>query len=356
MKNKIIPIILLSVITLTGCHSSNDFLGKTASDYNSGMKIYEISQNLLTDTLEWEGTPFPGIYNWKTEINKMAQALNKSEYKDYTTNMTDEKGYLQIDLSNYAQKIILDNGYKIVESDMVDKSEIYYENHSYKVIDNVIFITDSDKNVDLNEAFVMISKDETLSKTLQECGFPGLYEAMTCFDDYNYNIAVNNEHTDLLSNYADGYCGSVYNDGIFIEMHIEEAYIESNAVYLSNLYGNDAWKVYNSATNEACDSISFLNNQSIIDNNGKYSSISNSLILYGKNNELKEIMLSLSDMSEKLTDCNKTTVINCLKELGCSKEEAVSITDDLPMKNGKIGNVEYRYDKKTNSIKFYSVE
>ena len=86
-----------------------------------------------------------------------------------------------------------------------------------------------------------------------------------------------------------------------------------------------------------------------------YNQPSNYMVMYGNNEELKEVELLLLKNTNNITEECKPTIKNCLGTMGFSESDIDTVVNSLPDKSGKTNDISYIVEYKTLGFYDYRI-
>lgn len=353
MRNKVLAIMCLATLFLTGCTSENDFISEAVNKNKPGMTVYtKLPDGTENGNVIKVGEDiFYGIYD----------TLMDTSLSQYVV-MND--GSYEIDMKMYITDYIENNDRAGIELETEDRINMFsgYEefwNEYHWVMENgMMYLENSDGQIVNNFAFLFFSKNEEIKETLISNGYESIYNIYESIDEGILEELNANPFT------IPSYYGQLYNCEISyallrnsISMTGIEIPVETE--YLSKLHQGDCWVIEYGGVNEICESISmhYSENKEYDEEKGEFEQFNMRTDLYGYQGVLKEMKIIYENTVEKIPEYCQPTLIECMKNLGCKNEEITEFIKELPKESGNIGSLYFiveKIDKNTCSIKLYT--
>lgn len=354
---KIIAVMLFLVALLTGCSSGNDFINQVAKNNNAGLKVYtDEPQGIFWNYEEDDLVEFNNDM-----LTFVIESMKQTELKCY---IQTEENSLIINSTEYLKDYVQHNKLENIEvgwSDYYDES--FYTDKHWVVRDDIICLENTDGAIITNYAFVLLSQNEELKERLISGGYEDFYNKLKEIDDvYVRHVRENQSgviwNTIIWNSTVEMFNCSIdlYETGISISAIYGT--VPKTTEYLCDLYMGDGWVFDFGNSNESCDSVVMFYRDIAYDEiNGAiaYNQPSNYMVMYGSDEELKEIeLVLLKDTKEVAAEC-KPTIINCLGAMGFTDSDISAVIDSLPDKSGKTNDISYIVEYKTLGFYDYRI-
>lgn len=351
---KIIVVMLFSIALLTGCSSGNDFINQVAKNNNAGLKVYTDGPHSIL----WNYDEDNLVELDNEMLTFVIESMEQTELKSY---IKSDAGLVVINSPEYLKDYVEHNKIKNITLE-VEKSDYYnesfYTDKHWVVKDDIICLENNDGVIITNYAFVLLSKNNELKERLISGGYEDFYNKLKEIDDAYIRQVNENPSGYIGNNIVEMFNCCI--DLSVIDISISTIYgtVSKTTEYLCDLYMGDGWVFDFGNSNESCDSVVMFYTDIAYDEiNGEiaYNQPSNYMVMYGSDEELKEIELVLmKDTKEVAAEC-KPTIINCLGKMGFTDSDISAVVDNLPDKSGKTNDISYIVEYKTLGIYDYRI-
>lgn len=348
---KIIAVMLISIAFLSGCSSKNDFISQVAGNNNAGLAVY---------------TDEPDNIFWNYEEDDLVEADNEMlTFVIESMEKTKLKGYIESDtglvvintneyLKDYVESKKLENITLEIERSAYYNEGFYTDKH-WVVRDDIICLENTDGAIITNYAFVLLSQNEELKEMLISGGYEDFYNKLKEIDDAYIRQVNENPSAYIGNNMIEMFNCCIDLSEMNTSISTIYGTVSKTTEYLCDLYMGDGWVFDYGNSNESCDSVVMYYTDIAYDEiNGEigYNQPSNYMVMYGSNEELKEIKLVLLEGTKDVAAECKPTIKNCLRTMGFADSDISAVIDSLPDKSGKTNDISYIVEYKT--MGFYS--
>lgn len=345
MKKKIIALTLLLACTLTGCVTGEDFISDVVRDNNYGMAVYSNHLDKLTmpESVRLGEDFFYGI----------SEAIMESSMGEYAY-IDEVYDNFEIDIELYVQDFAEKNNKEMITlSDedrrkWINEDETFWEDYHWVLENDVMYVENDKGQIVDDESFVLISKNEAIKEALISNGYEWVYDIFKFCDDLTMAELENDKFFSPYYYYAErlDQC-IVFCSATRISICMTDVYIPIGAEYLVELCQRDGWEVKYVGVNESCESLTMTNYLEGTDTR---------VDLFGKDGVVKEIKFTYDKALNTIPDSAQSTIIECMKALGCSDDTIAEFLKQMPNESGNMDNLFYtleEVDEDNKSLKIY---
>ncbi len=350
MKSKITAFALIMVLCLSGCTKENDFMSQISEKNNPGMAVYTKlpDENTSYDVVQIGADVFYGVYD----------ALNKTSLSEYV--LMNENSY-EIDMQMYIMDYIEKNQRESIELETEDRrkmilgDEEFWTEYHWVVEDDILYLENSAGQIISDFAFIFFSKNEEIKEQLISDGYESVCKI---YENIDEKIMA-----ELDDNIIPSYHGQLYNCEISYSLHVNSismtgVEIPAKAMYLADYHQNDNWAIVYGGVNQSCESITMLYtvNEFFDYTEGEFEQFNLRADIIGTQGKIKELKLTYDKNTDTIPQLCRPTLIECMKQLGCSDGEITAFLEEIPKESGNIDKLFYtvtKIDKTNYSIKLY---
>lgn len=364
---RMVVLVLMCCLFLTGCGNQDDFIHQVAIK-NKGLfqKSVDYSEMKKRKVEEVRISDERKLYE------KLKIIFKNSRYKKYMhENVLGGQEDFSIDWYAYVEDVLRENGCEVVnyagqepdKKQRLSNALEYVEygrlkNYTMKKVENCLVFVDEQGRYLNDVYYVFLTDDKEIMDKIKGEKMDGIGGLIAAYESVLHSDLLKKEKqwsTDRILALDAQISGIWLTNGYSLNVCKSEiAVVSKKTKWMFDYYADDVWKLESSSHNKWCDFLNYYFYHSDFEE-GDYAAY---LEVYGEGDSgegekgiIREIVLKSRLTS--LPSYAQRTVINYLGAMGMSRENAKAVLKKIPTRDMDIDGVKCRVEKERGVYKFY---